>query len=164
MVYSDGALQNRRAGAGYCIIRGQHSIIGKGSIPLGHTAEIYDAEVIGAVEGFRAVLANPIARYATNLTICLDNEEAAMRLQSGVLTATSHKEIMDFQAAVAAWYSRDQGTLASMGPGIVSVRWCPGHQGFRGNEIADKLAREACQLPAIRHTMSIAQAKTTLKT
>ena len=48
--------------------------------------------------------------------------------------------------------------------GIVSVRWCPGHQGFRGNEIADKLAGEACQLPAIRHTMSIARAKTTLKT
>ena len=77
-------------------------MIGKGSIPLGHTAEIYDAKIIGAVEGLRAALANPMAQYATNLTFCLDNEEVAMRLQSDIPTAISYKEIMKFCAAITA--------------------------------------------------------------
>ena len=50
VVYSDGALQNGCAGAGYCIFRGRHALIDKGSFPLGPIAEAYDAEIIAALE------------------------------------------------------------------------------------------------------------------
>ena len=163
VVYSDGALQNGFAGAGYCIFGGRHALIAQGSLPLGPTAEAYDAEIIAALEGLRAALANPMARHATDLTVCLDNEEAAMRLQAGAPTATSFKAITTFRAIATTWRTRDRNLLVRAEPGSVNVRWCPGHQGLRGNELADKLAGAACQLPTSRSIMSVARAKSSLK-
>ncbi|KAI0997629.1 hypothetical protein K3495_g10562 [Podosphaera aphanis] len=48
-----------------------------GCVPLGHTAQIYDAEIIGAVAGLPTACSHFMARFATNLALCLDNEEAA---------------------------------------------------------------------------------------
>ena len=31
-------------------------------------------------------------------------------------------------------------------PGIIQVRWCPGHTRIKGNELADKLAKEGAKL------------------
>lgn len=32
-------------------------------------------------------------------------------------------------------------------PGMIRVRWCPGHTGIEGNELADQLAKEGAKLP-----------------
>ena len=76
-VFSDGALIADRAGAGYVIYRGLTQEIGRGSLPLGNSAEVYDAEIAGATESLAAALRNPLAYYASNVTVCLDNQEAA---------------------------------------------------------------------------------------
>ncbi|KAI0996304.1 hypothetical protein K3495_g11876 [Podosphaera aphanis] len=96
-VFSDGAPINDRAGAGYSIYRGCTLEIGRGSLPLGLSAEVYDAEVAGETEVFSAALSNPMAYYATNITICLDNQEVALRLLSESPTATSSPRISMFR-------------------------------------------------------------------
>ncbi len=78
-VYSDGALREKRAGAGFCVFRGPTTEIAAGSLSLGQLATIYDAGVVAAVAGVQAALSRPMAAFATDLTACLDNEKACHR-------------------------------------------------------------------------------------
>jgi hypothetical protein len=96
VVYSDGSLQNEQAGAGYYITRGPKTELHRGSIGLGNTATVYDAEIIGASLGLQAAMQNSMAKYATDITICLNNEEAAIHLHTEETTKTSAAEIQDF--------------------------------------------------------------------
>ena len=76
-VYSDGSLgEDENAGTGYCIYCGPNTKIAHGRIPSGHTAEVYNAKVIGATEGLKAAIAHVLAKYASKVTVYLDNEEA----------------------------------------------------------------------------------------
>lgn len=157
VVYSDGSAQDGAAGAGYCLIRGSESEVTTVSLGLGQTATVYDAEITAATAGLRAALDCPLSAFATEVTVCLDNEEAAIRLWTGRTTATSAGEIQEFQALRREWTRRP---LRGPGkPGTVRVRWVPGHCGIRGNELADTAAKEACRLPPGRDTASRAAAK-----
>jgi hypothetical protein len=89
--------ENDNTGAAYCIYRSSQ-LIEQGQVPLGKTAEVYDTEVIGALTGLQATLRSYIARFATNITICLDNQEAALHLHTGIPTSTSTSKILEFQA------------------------------------------------------------------
>ena len=161
IVYSDGSKNDDgNAGAGFCVYRGQQELV-RGQVPLGQTAEVYDAEIEGALAGIRAASAHLMARFATRVTVCLDNEEAAIRLFSGVPTDSSAAAILDFQASRLAWTSRDRAGTAA--PGAVDIRWCPAHVGIAGNEIADQLAKAACQMATARQSTTIARAKLLLK-
>lgn len=53
--------------------------------------------LIGAVVGLRAVYSHILARFATNVAVCLDNEEAALHLHTGSLIPSSFREIVEFQ-------------------------------------------------------------------
>lgn len=89
VVFSDGSKDPEgRAGAGFAVFFGKGELA-RGKAPLGNLAEVFDAEVTGATQGLRAALAHPLARFASGVTICLDNEEAALRLHLGQPTATS---------------------------------------------------------------------------
>jgi hypothetical protein len=77
IVYTDGALQNGRAGVGYYITRGPTCEIDRGSIGLGDLATVYDAEIRGAVSGLREALQSYMAQFTTDVTICLDNERSS---------------------------------------------------------------------------------------
>ncbi|KAI0997006.1 hypothetical protein K3495_g11177 [Podosphaera aphanis] len=160
-VFLDGALIEDRAGAGYSIYRGLTQKVGQGSLALGSSAEVYDAEVAGASAGLSAALTNPMAYYATNVTVCLDNQEAALRLLIDTPTATSSPRIALFRELASSWTqrSRSQNTL----PGSVNVRWSPGHVGIPGNEIADAHAKSACTTQSPILPTSIARAKRDLK-
>lgn len=144
VVFSDGSKDPQsRAGAGFAIYFGTREM-GCGKIPLGELAEVYDAEVSGATEGLRAALAHPLARIASGVTVCLDNEEVALRLHLKQPTASSFPAFREFWDLSEQWSSR---STARPGGGGVAIRWCPAHAGIPGNELADKLAKEACGMP-----------------
>lgn len=68
-VYSDGSRDEAGDfGAGYGIYRGPLEIIGQ-KVPLGQTVEIFDAEVIRALEGLQAACYHLISHYATNVVV-----------------------------------------------------------------------------------------------
>lgn len=73
-VFSDGSMdKDGNVGAGYCIYRGPNTEIACGKIPLGRTAEVYDAEIIGVTKGLKAAVAHTMAKFATNVAECLEN-------------------------------------------------------------------------------------------
>ncbi|KAI1000610.1 hypothetical protein K3495_g7584 [Podosphaera aphanis] len=160
-VFSDGALDKHgNAGAGYCVFRGSQEII-CGRIPLGRTAQGYDAEIVGAVKSFRAACSHWMSRFAKNVAVCLDNEETAICLHSGVLTRTSSTRILDFQRLRSSWSERERAEATALG--TVQVRWIPGHQGIAGNERANALANEASGLLTEITGATIARSKTILE-
>lgn len=153
-VYSDGSMNDEGlSGAAFCVYQGPN-LLTEGTIPLGRTAEVYDAEVIGANEGLRAALQLPQALEAPNVTVCLDNEESAIRLHAGIPTASSSKQIREFCETA------HQARMAAANIRKVTVRWVPGHQGIPGNERADLLAKAACSLqPPVRTQATVARAR-----
>ncbi|KAI1002061.1 hypothetical protein K3495_g6142 [Podosphaera aphanis] len=118
-------------------------------------------EILGATEGLTAALHNPMARFATNVTVCLDNQEAVLRLKSNAPTPSSSKRIKLFQELSNSWTTRNRCSFTQ--PGTVDRRWCPAHVGILGNETADSLAKLACEFPAPPLAPSIARAKREIK-
>ncbi|POS81939.1 hypothetical protein EPUL_005681, partial [Erysiphe pulchra] len=145
-VYSDGSRNEHGCiEAVYCVYRGSQEIISH-KIPLYRTVEIFDAEIIGALEGLRAACTHMMSRYATNVAACLDNQEAAIRLHSSFTPLSSGNQIQEFQSI-------------AVHRGQVIVRWIPSHQHILGNERADSLAKQACVEETSRNSVSIARAK-----
>lgn len=96
-VYSDGS--RNEAGnlrAGYSVYRGSQDITSQ-KITLGRNAVVFDTEVIEALERLRAAYFQMLSRYAANVAICLDNQEAAIRSYSGLLTLSSGNQIQEIQ-------------------------------------------------------------------
>ncbi|CBF79097.1 hypothetical protein AN7094.2 [Aspergillus nidulans FGSC A4] len=65
-VYSDGSRTSQGAGYGYAIYFGP-ILVSKGHGPAGPRTEVYDAEIMGAVEGLHAALGQPCVGYSTQL-------------------------------------------------------------------------------------------------
>ncbi|KAI0999510.1 hypothetical protein K3495_g8687 [Podosphaera aphanis] len=102
-----------------------------------------------------------MSSFAKNVAIFLDNEEAAIRLHSGVPTRTSSTRILDFQRLRSSWSERERAEATALG--TVQVRWIPGHQGIAGNERVDALAKEASGLPTEITGATTARSKTILE-
>ncbi|POS84046.1 hypothetical protein EPUL_003921 [Erysiphe pulchra] len=81
-----------------------------------------------------------MAKFATNVAVCLDNEDAAIRLHTGNLTPFSCKNYVIY------------GTTS---PGTVIVRCIPGHASMAGN---DSLVKSACNEATLRIKASISRA------
>ncbi|KAI0995175.1 hypothetical protein K3495_g13006 [Podosphaera aphanis] len=81
-VFSDRALIENRSGAGYVIYRGLTQQIHQGSLPLGTSAEVYDAEILGATEGLAAALHSPMARFALTTKRLLSGSNLTLLYQA----------------------------------------------------------------------------------
>lgn len=64
-VFSNRALINDQAGAGYSIRRGQNSEIEQGKVSLGQQAEIYNTDFVGGTGGLAATILNPPLHFVT---------------------------------------------------------------------------------------------------
>lgn len=142
-VYSDGSRTSQGAGYGFVVYYGSIPITqGYGS--AGSQTEVYDAEIMGAVEGLQAAVNLPCASYSTGLVILLDNLAAASLLADG-RPAPHRRKLTDlFQKLTIQWKSDPYILSTPRTP--VEVRWMPGHSGIAGNETADELAKKGAAL------------------
>ncbi|KAM3537766.1 hypothetical protein ARSEF1564_009321 [Beauveria bassiana] len=88
-------------------------------------------EIRGAVEGLRAALAHQ--RPKEGITVCIDNTSVIDCIGT-TAPPSSQMAFRTFQKTGDAH------------PGMVRVRWCPGHTGIEGNELADQLAKEGAKM------------------
>ncbi|KAL5621364.1 hypothetical protein BROUX41_006264 [Berkeleyomyces rouxiae] len=82
------------------------------STHLGKMMEVYDAELIGALIGLKAALQSPVAAFAENVIVMLDNQEAAYRLLVGQPTLTLQDIILDFHATADRWPLRTRNSMS----------------------------------------------------
>ncbi|EJP63491.1 reverse transcriptase [Beauveria bassiana ARSEF 2860] len=131
VVYSDGSkTEQDTAGFGYAVYRRQQ-LIAQGCGQIGRS-EVFDAEIKGAVEGLRAALAHQ--RPKEGITVCIDNTSVIDCIGT-TAPPSSQMAFRMFQKTGDAH------------PGMIRVRWCPGHTGIEGNELADQLAKESAKMP-----------------
>lgn len=124
-VYTDGSSTGPAVSAyGYAVYKDTVLIASGGKFLPG--AEIYDAEITGAVRGLEAALE---FGDSAGIKVLLDNQEAVEALESG-RTNSSIEKVRIFK------------DLCGTHP-MVEVRWIPGHQGIKGNEKSDMLAKRA---------------------
>ncbi|EED20549.1 conserved hypothetical protein [Talaromyces stipitatus ATCC 10500] len=162
VIFSDGSrLADGRAGGGYIGLQAHHQFL-RSSLSYGHGKEVFDAEAEAALAGAQAAIAYPTAQFATNLWICLDNLEVAVRLLSPS-TGSSQEIFESFRTLAAAWPLRKR--LPHTKSGSIQIRWVPGHAKIPENEAADLAAKEgAASIPPAPHKSSYASLKRYAKT
>ncbi|KAK5994259.1 putative RNA-directed DNA polymerase from transposon BS-like protein [Cladobotryum mycophilum] len=140
IVYSDGSqLQDSATGWGFVILRdGQLLQSGHGRLGL---AEVYDGEIRGALEGLRAAAQ---IQNGEKITVCIDSTAALTSLM-GTPSDSSQAEALAFQELATELRA--------------SLRWCPGHMGIPGNEMADEQAKLGASLPNNNNTITLAAAR-----
>ncbi|KJZ68047.1 hypothetical protein HIM_12563 [Hirsutella minnesotensis 3608] len=134
MVYWDGSQTKStpetpgQTGYGFSVQRGGEEVTaGAGRIAHG---EVYDGDVIGALEGLKEALKLPAGR----IHVCLDNTSAARTIMGGAGSSSQH-EALTFEGL-----AREHGDI--------HVRWVPGHADIPGSDRADELAKTGAALPA----------------
>ncbi|CCF35795.1 reverse transcriptase [Colletotrichum higginsianum] len=160
VVYTDGSQMvdgsRTAAGAGWVGYQATRQIF-RGSEPLGHQTEVFDAEAQAAFRGLLEAMRSPTARMADNVHICLDNLAVTARLVTRS-PGSSQARFRAFSELSVSWAQR--GRTSWTRPGRVYIWWCPGHTGIAGNEEADALAKEACrQIPESQPQPTLAHLK-----
>ena len=138
-IFSDGSkLADGRAGSGYHGQQANRTLFSR-HFPLGHTAEVYDAEMAAAVRGAVDATQTPATHMAENVHVILDNLAAVRNLQPDRLPVLSPGPAAQIAAARRAWARRKRAPHVPQGE--IKVWWTLGHAGLEGNEKADQLAK-----------------------
>lgn len=141
-VYSDGAiLPDGRAGGAFVLFQAERKIL-TSSFSIGYKVEPIDTEIIAINNGIQKALQKASTQFATNIIVFTDNQTAA-NIVNGKTSLTSRKEIAEIRKSQQDWKSRSR--LPHTQSGDIFACWIPGHANIRGNEEADRLAKQGAQ-------------------
>ena len=136
MIYSDGSLLEQGLvlviGAGiYAEI--DNKPIFKKAYSLGNIIEVYDSE-LWAIDQATRLAYNAVSRnnQIRDIWVFTDNQAAIQRLQS-------QKPGPGQRFAINIWEINEEFNRLDVN---LYIEWVPGHCEVKGNEIADKLAKE----------------------
>ncbi|EUC55004.1 ribonuclease HI, partial [Rhizoctonia solani AG-3 Rhs1AP] len=140
--YSDGHAEVAngcmKIGVGYVItIHGKP--VAASSRAIGHKASIYDAEMLAIAQCLTKTARIASANNATNIRIYSDNSAAIQTFWDLKRHAAQFAPVI-FRRAPDPF-------LDGHPERRVHIAWIPGHKGFKGNEMADKLAKGGANVP-----------------
>ena len=142
IVYSDGSLIKKngftRTGAS-AVLYHQNTEVKTAQLGLGGRAEVYDGELAGLLIGAREALRyqkdNPVIKH---LHFFADNSSAIRAIFNPSNKAGQHYTYR---------FHRKLSNFLDQNPNNrLTISWCPSHTNIKGNEKADKLAKEATTL------------------
>ncbi|KAE8228212.1 hypothetical protein CF326_g6866, partial [Tilletia indica] len=118
-VFSDGSRKDSGVtGAGWVIyFRGNE--IGRGSTQTGSKREVFDAELIGMLDGLTGAIGQARARGIAGINIFVDNDAALQAVKSGSSTS-SLKVVKSFDNRARRWLRKDAQNR-------LRLSWVPGH-------------------------------------
>jgi len=143
VIYTDGSKQG--ANLGWALVERHPRALIPATTKSGHLkeAEVFDAEVKAIHAAVKkAIRGSPVP------TRVYSDSQAAVDACTRQATTSSQKEALEVQRILRA--KRD-----------ITLDWCPGHQGIRGNEEADLLAKEATTMQSTQEhwTPTVARVK-----
>lgn len=152
-VYTDGSRDGHgRTGAGW-LVEKRNITLAEGRKACGSWKEVYDAEAEAALEGIKCAKACASHDCIDKVYLCLDNRSVATRIAAG---PNANMEYGSSQDTI----DRIRQELAQWPSGRAHVCWVPGHLDIPGNERADFLAKNGCEVPRREETcMSLARAR-----
>lgn len=142
--YTDGSQRPTATGpingAGW-VLYDEANELGSGKEGLGARAEVYDAEMVALLRGLRLAIeyANTEPAKYLNIILFSDNDSAVKNITKEQAGANQSISI-DFMRAAEVFLKEKEGRT-------LEVAWVPGHKDVKGNDEADRLAKEATELP-----------------
>jgi ribonuclease HI len=135
-VYSDGSVHDGKVGAAAILKRaGKPDRVLK--IYLGTTEQhtVYEAELAGMLMGLHLIKTESMNKVKFVLNV--DNQAALGAIQSGLNKSGQHIAVEVLKSAKQLNKNRGNSRFK------LTFRWSAGHVGIKGNEAADKEAKEA---------------------
>lgn len=129
--FTDGSHMNGRSGAGVVIRTSQQDTLI--SIPLGTSATIYQAEMMGIISAVDKI--TQMELFDRKLNIYCDNQACLMTLKGHFVRS---KLAIECSNRLNFLSGKQQET---------NLIWVPGHNNIEGNEKADEMAKKAAETP-----------------
>lgn len=129
IIYTDGSKQNEIVG---CAAVGSFNISIKQKLP--DYGSIFTAELT-AIDLALELIEDNLPFISKKILICSDSQSALQILQND-----------DFTNPLVTNVRERMNTLISMYRVTITFLWVPGHVQIKGNEVADRLAKESLQL------------------
>ncbi|KAI0993316.1 hypothetical protein K3495_g14868 [Podosphaera aphanis] len=120
LIYSDGSkLPDGNSGGGFVIF--QYGLqVRSEAFPLEKFRDSYDAEAHTALQGLRAAITLPTARFANNLWLFLDNADVAGTILTSKPSKSSQSTFLSFFETAKIWKTRTR--LPHIEEGQIHIR------------------------------------------